>query len=372
MSAVPEETLSSNLTNNNVNLLSEITTYFVDRGFQPSLVSSFLAGNYRLEFMTNEEIMLDFLDEREQMDPTIFVGVEGSEGVEPGEDKKLLVKWGLTEEASNRLRSSIHDSAWSQRFLKHWLLDWVYNRWDITNQISFEGSFDDLQFPRNQWHSYDREGGPHMFASSFEQIVSIGEDALIRCNAKVANIMDNNHKAFFHSTKYENAQCISETGIDLTCFRNHLDFGKNQSFYLHPSVDNAIDFIKNRWSVGFYGIVVYWVNMDRLRSMKYRDLTQDENLWREVVVASRCGQRSVVDNNDFVYGYQLSNPRQICDAYYNRNNRSNRKKDSWKSLIPMAKWFEPIRNLQLAVKNDDAVEVMNEYQVGVICFHLKK
>ncbi|RHZ80411.1 hypothetical protein Glove_136g114 [Diversispora epigaea] len=368
-STTPETTLPGNSTSNNDDaLLTEITQYFVNRGFQLSLVSSFLKGNSRLEFMTNEEIMLDFLDEREQMNPTIFVGIEGNKGVESGEDKKLLVKWGLTEEASNILRDGVHDSTWSQQFLKHWLLDWIYNRWDTTTQISFETNFYNSQFPRNQWHSYDSERGPQMFASSFKEIIDIEKNDLIKCNTKVVNAIDINYKAFFHATDYQGIQSISENGIKLIYCRTELDFGASSSFYLNPSLENTIDLIKKRGSVGFYGIIVYWVNIEKLKSMIYRDLIPNESLWREVVVASRCGQYSVVDNDDFVYGYQLSNLREIRTAYYNRN----KKKDSWKSLISIARWFEPKRNLQLAVKTNKASKIMDSYQVGIIYFHLQK
>ncbi|CAG8485631.1 4905_t:CDS:10 [Diversispora eburnea] len=88
--------------------------------------------------------------------------------------------------------------------------------------------------------------------------------------------------------------------------------------------------------------------MEKVRSMVYQDLIPDVNLWREVMVASRCGQYSMVDDDDFVYGYQLSNPRQILSAY---NNGDNDDEESWKSFIPMA---EPIRHLQLAVKTKKA------------------
>ncbi|RHZ69721.1 hypothetical protein Glove_279g57 [Diversispora epigaea] len=367
-STIPEATLPGNSTSNiDDTLLTEITQHFVNRGFQPSLVSSFLEGNSLLEFMTNEELILDFLDEREQMDPTIFVGVEGNEGVKTGEDKKLLVKWGLTEEASNRLRDGVHDSAWSQRFLKHWLLDWIYNQWDATIQMSLETVFYDSKFLYDQWHSYDGEGGPQMFASSFEEIINMGENTLIRYNTKVSNPMDTNYKAFFHATNYISIQSIIDDGIRLRCCRNDLDFGSSQSFYLNPSLDNAIEFIKKRRIVGFYGIVVYWVDMEKVKSMMYQDLIPNESLWKEVVVASRCGQNSTVDDDDFVYGYQLLNLREIYTAYRN----VKKTKDSWKIFIPRARWFEPIRNLQLAVKTKKASEVMNNYQVGIIYFHLK-
>ncbi|CAI2193214.1 19652_t:CDS:2 [Funneliformis geosporum] len=42
--------------------------------------------------------------------------------------------------------------------------------------------------------------------------------------------------------------------------------------------------------------------------MNYRDLVSEgEDLWKEVVVASRCGQPSAVDKNEFVYdtSYQI-------------------------------------------------------------------
>ncbi|CAG8639362.1 2707_t:CDS:2, partial [Diversispora eburnea] len=328
-------------------LLTEITGYFVDRGFQLSLVSSFLARNSRLDFKTNEEIMFDFLNEREQLDPKIFIGIEGSEGVESGEDKELLMKWGLIEEATNELRDSVRDDAvWSQRVLKHWLLDWIYNLGGSFTQMSFDKIFYDPQFQRNQWYSYERKGEPQIFASSYEEIATIGEEALLRCNTKVSNLINSNFKAFFHATNYQSAQSISKNGIKLDYCRSRLDFGYLQSFYLNPSFDNAISFVKN--NVGFNGIVVYWVDMEKAKSMRYRDLVPDENLWREVVVSSRCGQYSVVDDDDFVHGCQLSNPRQILSSWSTYGGADV--EDSWWNLIPMARWFEPIRHLQLAVK----------------------
>ncbi|CAG8518511.1 15869_t:CDS:1 [Acaulospora morrowiae] len=364
-SAIPEEILPDNLTSNDDMLLSEITTYFVDRGFKQNLVSSFLARNTRLEFKSNDEIMLDFLEEREQMDPTILIGIEGNEGVELGEDKKLLVKWGLTKEVANRIRDSVHDTIWSQRILKHWLLDWVYNLWDAIMQMRFDKVFYDPQFQRNQWHSYERKGDPQMFASSYEEIIDIGENSLLGCNTKVSNPADINYKAFFHATDYQSAQSISKNGIKLNYCRANLDFGSSTSFYLNPSLDNVIDFIKGR--EGFYGIVVYWADMEKVKSMVYRDLISDENLWREVVVASRCGQYSAVDRDDFVYGYQLSNVREILTAYGRPDDE-----DSWQDLIPRARWFEPIRHFQLAIKTYEAVRVMDSCYVGTIYFHSKE
>ncbi|CAG8495557.1 13192_t:CDS:1 [Acaulospora colombiana] len=231
--AIPEDISPGNLTSNDDILLSEITTYFVDRGFQSSLVSSFLARNTRLEFKSNDEIMLDFLEEREQMDPKIFIGIEGNEGVELGEDKKLLVKWGLTEEVANRIRDSVHETIWSQRILKHWLLDWVYNLWDAITQMGFDKVFYNPQFQRNQWHSYERKGGPQIFASSYEENIDIGENSLLRCNKKVSTPADTNYKAFFHATNYHSARSISKNGIKLNYCRANLDFGASSSFHLN-------------------------------------------------------------------------------------------------------------------------------------------
>ncbi|CAG8765300.1 19756_t:CDS:2, partial [Racocetra fulgida] len=105
---VHEATLPED-SNNTINpLLSEITAYFVDCGFQESLVRSFLEGEVHLDLRTNAELMFDFLEERQRLDPTIFVGIEGSgvSGIASGEDKRLLVKWGLTEEAASELRNN--------------------------------------------------------------------------------------------------------------------------------------------------------------------------------------------------------------------------------------------------------------------------
>ncbi|CAG8579379.1 8836_t:CDS:2 [Diversispora eburnea] len=294
-STTSEATLPGNSTSSidDDTLLTEITEYFVDRGFQPSL---------------------------------------GSEGVKLGEDKELFMKWGLTEEATNELRDSVRDDddVWSQRGLKHWLLDWIYNPWGSFTQISFDKIFYDPQFQRNQWHSYERKGGPQIFVSSYEDIVTIGEDALLRCNTKVSNPMNSNFKA---------------------C-RPRLDFGYLQSFYLNPPFDNAVSVVKN--NEGYNGIVIYWVDMERVKSIKYRDLIPDKNLWREVVVSSRCEQYSVVDDDDFVNGHQLSNPRQILSAW--RTYGGADVEDSRRNLISMTRWFEPIRHLQLAVKTNKAIK----------------
>ena len=115
-------------------------------------------------------------------------------------------------------------------------------------------------------------------------------------------------------TDYKSAQVISKNGIKLAHCKHSLDFGSYPSFYLNPSIDNAIDWIKNR--KGFNGIVVYWVETDRIKSMNYRDLvSKGDDLWKKMVVASRCTQVSEVDKDDFVYGYQLSSPRQILSEW---------------------------------------------------------
>src|SRR2546423_8523889 len=90
-------------------------------------------------------------------------------------------------------------------------------------------------------------------------------------------------------TDYKSAQVISKNGIKLAHCKHSLDFGSCPSFYLDSSIDNAIDWIKDR--KGFNGIVVYWVNIDKLKSMNYRDLVSEgDDLWKRVVVASRCAQ----------------------------------------------------------------------------------
>ncbi|CAG8704611.1 15539_t:CDS:1 [Cetraspora pellucida] len=373
LDSINETTLSDESENNTIDpLLSEITAYFVDRGFQESLVRSFLEGEVHLDLRTNAELMFDFLEERQRLDPTVFVGIEGSgvSGIASGEDKRLLVKWGLTEEAASELRNSVCDDIiWSKQILYHWLFEWIHNPWGSFSQLSFEDIFYDTQFPCNQWINYDRKGGPQMFASSYEDIAT-GIDDFLSSNTKVAdaNTMCSTYRAFFNATNQQSAQAISKNGIKHTHCKRDLDFGSYPSFYLNPSIDHAIDWIKNRR--GFTGIVVYWVNMDRIKSMKYRDLVSEgEDLWKRVVVASKCGQKSAVDDDDFVYGYQLSNPREVLSEW--ANNGGDDVEGSWQNAVPHARWFEPIRHLQLAIKTRRAVDLMDSYCVGVIYFHTK-
>lgn len=175
-SSVREATLTINETTlSDESLLSEITTYFVDRGFQSSLVRSFLERKVHLDLKTNAELMHDFLEERQRLDPKIFIGIEGSgvSDIASGEDKRLLVKWGFTEEVASKLRDSVcDDTIWSKQILYHWLFEWILNPWDSFSQLSFENIFYDTQFPRNQWNNYDRKGGPQMFATSYEDIAT--------------------------------------------------------------------------------------------------------------------------------------------------------------------------------------------------------
>ena len=329
----------------NDSFIPEIMDYFISRGFQSNLVRSFLEVEVHLNLKTNMQLMFDFLEERQRLNPKIFVGIEGTgiSGVTSGDDKRLLMEWGLTEEASNELRNSMCDDIlWSKQLLFHWLFEWVLNPWGSNIQMAFNKIFYDAQFPRNQWNSYDRKGGPQMFASSYDDIATrIGE--ILSNNTKVtsANSTNTTRRAFFHSTNYQSAQTISKNGIRLGYGRSNLNFGREPSFYLNPSIENAIDWIKNR--KGFNGIVVYWVDVDRIKSMRYRDLVSEDDLWKKVVVASRCSQVSEVDRDDFVYGYQLSNPRQILTEWEGHGGEDV--EGSWQNAIPSARWYEPIRHL---------------------------
>lgn len=138
------------------------------------------------------------------------------------------------------------------------------------------------------------KGGPQIFASSYEDIVTIGEDALLRCNTKVSDLMNSNFKAFFHATDYQSAQSISKNGIKLDYCRSRLDFGYLQSFYLNPSFDNAISFVKDK--EGFNGVVIYWVDMERAKKNEIsgfssrRELMERDSGFVEVwtVFSSRC------------------------------------------------------------------------------------
>ncbi|PKC06667.1 hypothetical protein RhiirA5_419241 [Rhizophagus irregularis] len=263
--------------------------------------------------------------ECQQLNPKIFVGIEGTgiSGVTSGDDKRLLMEWELTEEASNELHNSVCDDILrSKQILYHWLFEWVLNPWGSNIQMAFNKIFYDAQFPCNQWNSYNRKGGPQMFASSYDDITT-----------RIDEILSNNMKLL-----------------------------------PNPSIENAIDWIKDR--KGFNGIVMYWVDVDRIKSMRYQDLVSEgDDLWKGVVVASRCSQVSEVDRDDFVYRYQLSNLRQILTEWEDHGGEDV--EGSWQNVIPSAQWFEPIRHLQLAIKTPEAIDLMNSYCVGIIYFHTK-
>jgi len=142
------------------------------------------------------------------------------------------------------------------------------------------------------------------------------------------------------------------------------DISSISAFYLNPSLENAVDFVKHERR--FNAIVVYWVDVERLKTMEYRGLVPDEQLWREVVVASRCQKLSVVQGDDFVYGYQLKNPRKILAEWQRRMLRIHGKKS-----FPKAKWSEPIRDLQLAIRTIQAATYIDSCHVGTIYFHTK-
>lgn len=91
----------NNSANDFINLLSKIMSYFTSRGFQAGLVSSFLEGEGHLDVKTDAELMFDFLEERKRLNPTIFIGIEGSgvSGVKSGEDKRLLIEWVLQKKS---------------------------------------------------------------------------------------------------------------------------------------------------------------------------------------------------------------------------------------------------------------------------------
>ena len=66
------------------------------------------------------------------------------------------------------------------------------------------------------------------------------------------------------------------------------------------------------------------------------------------MVSLRCRQLLAVDDEGFVYGNQLSNPRSILSE---RTNHSREYvKSLWQNIIFKAQWFEPILHLQFTIK----------------------
>jgi hypothetical protein len=90
LSATPATILSDEPTRDSFD--PEIMAYFISHGFQLSLVKSFLEREVHLDLKLNSEIMFDFLQKRQYIDPIIFVGIKGSSDVTSGDDKNLLVK----------------------------------------------------------------------------------------------------------------------------------------------------------------------------------------------------------------------------------------------------------------------------------------
>ncbi|CAB4414306.1 unnamed protein product [Rhizophagus irregularis] len=274
--------------------------------------------------------MFDFLEERQQLNPKIFVGT-GISGVTSGDNKRLLMEWGLMEEASNELCNSVSSIHGVPTF--RWPLirfSMMHNSHAINGTITIG--------------KVGHKCSPH------------------HMKVANANLTNTTRRAFFYATNYQSA---SKNGIRLRC---DLNFGREPSFYLNPSIENAIDWIKDH--KGFNGIIVYWVDVDIIKSMRYQDLVSEgDDLWKGVVVASRCSQVSEVDRDDFVYRYQLSNPRQILTEWEDHGGEDV--EGSWQNVIPSAQWFEPIRHLQLAIKTPEAIDLMNSYCVGIIYFHTK-
>ncbi|CAG8518544.1 8232_t:CDS:2 [Funneliformis caledonium] len=137
-------------------LHSEIMAYFISRGFQSNLVRSFLEEEVHLDLKTNTELMFDFLEERQRLNPTIFVGIEGT---------------GVSCVTSDFISLVIRMNPQSMGF---------------QYSDAFDNVFYDANLPRNQWISYDRKGGPQMFASSYDDITT-GIDNILSNNTKVAD-----------------------------------------------------------------------------------------------------------------------------------------------------------------------------------------
>lgn len=98
--------------------------------------------------------------------------------------------------------------------------------------------YNEVQFPRNEWNSYERKGGFQMFASSYEDIATRIDD-LLNNNTKAISlnmIMNTTYCAFYYAINYQSAQAISKNGINFIQCIHSLDFGSDPSFYLNPQL----------------------------------------------------------------------------------------------------------------------------------------
>ncbi|GET58753.1 hypothetical protein GLOIN_2v100066 [Rhizophagus irregularis DAOM 181602=DAOM 197198] len=189
------------------------------------------------------QLMFNFLEERQQLNPKIFVGIEGTgiSGLTSGDDKRLLMEWELTEEASNELRNRLCDDIlWSKQILYHWLFEWVLNPWGSNIQMAFNKIFYDAQFPCNQWNSYNRKGGPQMFASSYDDITT-RIDEILSNNMKVANANFHiSHILEDDFSHYDSSDYVGENCQTLHRVLNHLNAHAQPNFPLLVQNLNAL------------------------------------------------------------------------------------------------------------------------------------
>ena len=177
------------------------------------------------------------------------------------------------------------------------------------------------------------------------------------------------HSLFFHATNWRGYLYISEQ-INHNAGRKCLDFGYHPSFYITPTLYDAVEWGEKR-SGNFsheIAIMIFIVPNKFKKQLDYMELSGD--LWKKVVVDSRRCKKDVHKNSifgegalmpryngmfemkelrykDFVYGAILQNPAQVLE----------------KGSPPIA-----FHKKQMASKTDNGDKYLQKCLFGAICF----
>ena len=222
-------------------------------------------------------------------------------------------------------------------------------------------------FSANTWNSLP--------SAPSKQIINVEYPCMMNLYKNVSEVVQTipynkkTHRLFFHATNWEGCIHISNK-INHMRGRKCLDFGYSPSFYVTPTLYDAVEWGGKR-SGNFsheVAIMIFIVPVNFKEQLDYMELTGE--LWKKVVVTSRrCrsdlhtqqlipghdiimkhnGDRemSELENKDMIYGAILQNPVQVLE----------------KGSPPIA-----FRKKQMASKSELADRYLQKCLFGAICF----
>ncbi|XP_078663857.1 uncharacterized protein LOC144906983 [Branchiostoma floridae x Branchiostoma belcheri] len=125
-------------------------------------------------------------------------------------------------------------------------------------------------------------------------------------------------KILYHVTSHQSAREIVKKGIKLSVGKKDLDFSDSYGFYLAPEVDSCYTLMFTR-TVGARAILVYKVddNAQGGFTSNMLDLTENDDLWKEVVTCFRRGESQKVETlHETPFGMGLNKPFKDYDVVY--------------------------------------------------------